>query len=161
MLDYKFSTAFKVWYTIISSIIALLLPIILYYVAGSKPSLSQYVDDSIGNIIFSCTLILIAHSLTIRKLFTFPAVMLLFIVGFDCNNFETIHNISATLFFLSMGIIMCLRKELCIYGILMFLNIPTLLYIGLYWFEIIEISFIIFYNFHVLYLLRSRIINNF
>lgn len=138
------------------SLAAFLLPILLFIIAGGfKHSLSLYVLDNNCQLLFNTSLLTIAISLLIRKIYIIPSFFLMLVVYFDVSNYPIIHNICAAVFFILLTIIIYYSKKY-IYFILMMFNVLILYYTNFYFFELIAIYIIIAYNIDVMVLVLKK-----
>jgi len=149
----------KLVISIVSNLIALLLPILLWYTSGFQfeQSISSYhLTDAKWYLFIS--LIIVSFGYFIGKTEYGISGILLIIMAIVNIEYEMYHNIIAGLFFLYTSILMVMDKRFWYISLPMFISALTIPFMELYSFEIISVLCIIVFN--VLYILRYiRIIN--
>lgn len=125
----------------IGCIVAILLPILLYFFDGSvRKSLSQYVSNPETYWIFKVSLAIISMAFLTKVKYIPATILLWLILLLDCTLYPLSHNISAGLFFIFMTFMMLLEKSFKLV-IVMFFCLIILIY-SLFWFEICGIILI-------------------
>lgn len=146
----KLPILLRILLSVVGCLTALVFPIILYYICGLKNSLSLYVGDLEGREIFNYSLLIISISLMVRKIYLFPASLVLLIIYFDVITYPVLHNFIAGVFFLLLGVTLLLEKKY-IYTFIMVSNILVLVNFGLYFFELVAIFLVVLYNLEITY----------
>lgn len=135
-------------------IIALLMPFILVAATGLRlDSFSQYFYTSIGPFFVSVL------ALTCYMMFSNPkwipaAIALAIVMLFPCNDYMTIHNVSAVLFFILSAAAMIFEKQDRIMGVMMLVLGPIALW-DLFLAEVLLLSMISTYHIRRLLLIRK------
>jgi hypothetical protein len=148
----------KLIISILSNLIAFLIPVILWYPSGSfENSISSYhLTDAKWYLFIS--LIVISFGYFIGKREYRISGILLILIAIINIEYELIHNIIAGLFFAYTAVLMFMDKRFWYLSLPMFVSSLTIPFMVLYPFEIISLLCIITFN--VLYILRYiRILN--
>jgi len=144
----KLPILLRITLSIIGCVTALVFPFILYYIGGTKNSLSLYVTDKSTIDIFNYSLIIISISLMIRKVYLFSSFLILMIVYFDVANYPNLHDLIAGTLFLLLTAVLVIEKKY-LYSSIMLINLFILNIYGLYFFELIAILVIVLYNLEI------------
>ena len=148
----KISKKLQVQYAIVMSILAYLLPVILYYITGTiEHSISAY-HETDAKIALLIMLLLIASSFFTGLVRYKIGGVLLILVALINIDYGLIHDIVSYTFFLYIAIVMLIDKRFYILSLPMFLSLFFIKILGLYSYELIAIFCLA--SFSMLYGLR-------
>ena len=144
----------RLYFRMLICVIGMLFPLFLSLSGGNDVnSFSQYYYTPAKPVFVYLCAIMALNMLGTNK-WEPCAILMLIVAIFPCNEYMTLHNFAAILFFIWSTVIMCQDKRLNRLGYLMILVAPAYLY-SLYLGEVLQIFLISLFHFRYLKLIKN------
>lgn len=149
---------FDIFERLVTSVLAVLQPFIIYLCYGDLKSLSQIWTTPLQPMFIIINALVSFFFFKLEK-WRIPAILLLLLTAFPVSNFFILHNVLAVSFFIFSGVSLWSVKRFRLY-LLVYLISGLFLLDSLFWAETWGIITLVFYHIHImlytLFLSRQR-----